>query len=263
MLTHEKICFRCWLAVVLLDVFRFVGDHTNERVKLNDRHTQVDDIHRISEETLQCRHKFCVGKLKWMSITSISASIHFFETSSRYLRERGETTENMEERWSKYSQLDHEPPFQATIFKKVWTGACLPLRCITPSFNSALWVFQICGDQFLLFSHSFLPILLHSLGPVLFYFLFHNLTNVFNEWQIWTARRSAEHPDTFTTEQCRNECWMCFSHRLEISKIFPSGWMAARLASYLCHVHECNHMSPQILSFELCTDKRLDDLSLL
>lgn len=61
-LTHEEIGFRCWLAVVLLDVFGFVGDHPDERVELNDGHAQVDDVHRISEETLHCGHEFCVGK---------------------------------------------------------------------------------------------------------------------------------------------------------------------------------------------------------
>lgn len=39
LLTHEKICFRCCLAIVLLNVFRFVGDHPDERVELNDGHT--------------------------------------------------------------------------------------------------------------------------------------------------------------------------------------------------------------------------------
>lgn len=45
---------------MLLNVFGFVGDHPNERVELNDGHAQVDDVHRISKETLQCRHKLCV-----------------------------------------------------------------------------------------------------------------------------------------------------------------------------------------------------------
>ena len=38
LLTHEKIGFRCRLAIVLLNVFGFVGDHPDEGVELNDGH---------------------------------------------------------------------------------------------------------------------------------------------------------------------------------------------------------------------------------
>lgn len=34
LLTHEKVSFGCGLAVMLLDVFGFVGDHPDERVEL-------------------------------------------------------------------------------------------------------------------------------------------------------------------------------------------------------------------------------------
>lgn len=36
LLTHKKIGFWCWLAIVLLNIFGFVGDHPDERVELND-----------------------------------------------------------------------------------------------------------------------------------------------------------------------------------------------------------------------------------
>ena len=38
LLTHEQIGFGCWLAVVLLNVLGFVGDHPDEGVELNDGH---------------------------------------------------------------------------------------------------------------------------------------------------------------------------------------------------------------------------------
>lgn len=56
-LTHEEVGGGCRLAVMLLDVFGFVGDHPDEGVELKDGHTQVDDVHRIPKEPLQRRHK--------------------------------------------------------------------------------------------------------------------------------------------------------------------------------------------------------------
>lgn len=47
---------------MLLNVFGFVGDHTDERVELQDGDAQVDDVYWISKETLQCWHKVCMGK---------------------------------------------------------------------------------------------------------------------------------------------------------------------------------------------------------
>lgn len=44
---------------MLLNVFWLVGDHTDERVELNDSHTQVGDVHGVSKEILQRGHKFC------------------------------------------------------------------------------------------------------------------------------------------------------------------------------------------------------------
>lgn len=54
---------------MLLNVFGLVGDHANERVELNDGDAQVDDVHRIPKETLQCGHKFCVGEMNIMNST--------------------------------------------------------------------------------------------------------------------------------------------------------------------------------------------------
>lgn len=53
LLTHEEVGGRCRLAVMLLDVFGFVGDHPDEGVELKDGHTQVDNVHWIPKETPQ------------------------------------------------------------------------------------------------------------------------------------------------------------------------------------------------------------------
>lgn len=69
LLTHEKIGFWCWLTIVLLNILGLVSDHADEGVKLNDGHAQVDDVHRIPEETLQCGHKFCMREVYIMTNT--------------------------------------------------------------------------------------------------------------------------------------------------------------------------------------------------
>lgn len=59
LLTHEEVGGRGRLAVVLLDVFGFVGDHPDEGVELKDGHTQVDDVHWIPQESPQSWDKVC------------------------------------------------------------------------------------------------------------------------------------------------------------------------------------------------------------
>lgn len=44
---------------MLLDVLGLVGDHANERVQLDDCHTQVDQIHRVSQQSPQGRNEVC------------------------------------------------------------------------------------------------------------------------------------------------------------------------------------------------------------
>lgn len=46
---------------MLLDVLGLVGDHANEGVQLDDRHTQVDQIHGVSQQSPQGRNKVCRG----------------------------------------------------------------------------------------------------------------------------------------------------------------------------------------------------------
>lgn len=59
LLTHEEVGFGCRLAIVLLDILGFVGDHPDERVELQDGDAQVDDVHWVSKEAPQCWHKLC------------------------------------------------------------------------------------------------------------------------------------------------------------------------------------------------------------
>lgn len=58
-LTHEEVGFGCRLAIVLLNVLGFVGDHADERVELQDGDAQVDDVHWVSKETPECWCKLC------------------------------------------------------------------------------------------------------------------------------------------------------------------------------------------------------------
>ena len=72
---------------MLLNVFGFVGDHPNERVELNDCHTEVDDVHWTSKETLQSRHKFCIETFKSMTVTFITPlCIYLWTNSHHYYR---------------------------------------------------------------------------------------------------------------------------------------------------------------------------------
>lgn len=59
LLTHEEVGFGCRLAIVLLNVLGFVGDHPDERVELQDGDAQVDDVHWVSKETPECWCKLC------------------------------------------------------------------------------------------------------------------------------------------------------------------------------------------------------------
>lgn len=60
-LTHEEVGLGRRLAVVLLDVLGFVGDHPDERVELQDGDAQVDDVHWVSQKSPQRRCKLCRG----------------------------------------------------------------------------------------------------------------------------------------------------------------------------------------------------------
>lgn len=46
---------------MLLDVLGLVSDHADERVELDDCHTQVDQIDRVRQQTTQGRNKVCGG----------------------------------------------------------------------------------------------------------------------------------------------------------------------------------------------------------
>lgn len=59
--THEKVGLGGRLPEVLLDVLGLVGDHADERVQLDDCHTQVDQIHRVSQQSSQGWNKVCRG----------------------------------------------------------------------------------------------------------------------------------------------------------------------------------------------------------
>lgn len=96
LLTHEKIGFRCRLAIVLLDVFGLVGDHADERVELKDGDAQIDDVHWVSKEALQCRNKFCKGEFMdttsnigfytwWTFIVGLSSSFDNLCISTAFL----------------------------------------------------------------------------------------------------------------------------------------------------------------------------------
>lgn len=59
--THQKVGLRGRLPEVLLDVLWLVGDHANEGVQLDDCHTQVDQIHMVSQQSSQGWNKVCRG----------------------------------------------------------------------------------------------------------------------------------------------------------------------------------------------------------
>lgn len=80
MLTHEEVGGRRRLAVMLLDVFGFVGDHPDEGVELKDGHTQVDDVHRIPKETPQSWDKVCGTMEKTLQMQGKG---HFIRTRGR------------------------------------------------------------------------------------------------------------------------------------------------------------------------------------
>lgn len=57
--THQEVGLGCGLPEMLLDVLGLVGDHADERVQLNDYHTQVNEIHRVSQQGAQAWNKVC------------------------------------------------------------------------------------------------------------------------------------------------------------------------------------------------------------
>lgn len=59
--THEEVGFGGRLPEVLLDVLGLIGDHADQRVQLDDCHTQIDQIHWVSQQSSQCWDKVCEG----------------------------------------------------------------------------------------------------------------------------------------------------------------------------------------------------------
>lgn len=59
--THEKVGLGCRLPEVLLDVLGLVGDHADERVQLDDCHTQVDQVDAVAQQGAERREKVCRG----------------------------------------------------------------------------------------------------------------------------------------------------------------------------------------------------------
>lgn len=63
--THQKVGLRGRLSEVLLNVLGLVGDHANKGVQLDDRHTQVDQIHLVTQQSPQS------GKEIWRKTQSL------------------------------------------------------------------------------------------------------------------------------------------------------------------------------------------------
>lgn len=59
--THQKVGLGGRLPEVLLYVLGFVCDHADERVQLDDGHTQVDQIHGVCQQSSQSWNKVCGG----------------------------------------------------------------------------------------------------------------------------------------------------------------------------------------------------------
>lgn len=84
--THEKVGLWRRLPEVLLDVLGLVGDHADERVQLDDCHTQVDQIHRVSQQSPQGWNKVCRGMEIWVETLSenVKYAISMTATMSIY-----------------------------------------------------------------------------------------------------------------------------------------------------------------------------------
>lgn len=115
LLTHEKIGFRCGLAIVLLDVFGLVGDHTDERVELKDGDAQIDDVHWVSKETLQCRNKlwteefmdttYNIGFYTWWTFTVGRSSSFDNWCIPHYIYNKHDVSGNMFLTWFRWNKL--------------------------------------------------------------------------------------------------------------------------------------------------------------
>lgn len=57
---------------MLLDVLGLVGDHADERVELDDRHTQVDQVDAVAQQGAQRREKVCRWKQLERRCSSVS-----------------------------------------------------------------------------------------------------------------------------------------------------------------------------------------------
>lgn len=59
--THEKVGLGCRLSEVLLNVLGLVGDHADERVELDDCHTQVDQVDAVAQQGAERWEEVCGG----------------------------------------------------------------------------------------------------------------------------------------------------------------------------------------------------------
>ncbi len=131
----------------------------------------------------------------------------------------------------------------ATGLKIVGTGACLPWRSISSSFQNSSKKSGHRDYEFLEFwcwnLVPFLPDiglqLLKSSWSSLTYFSFNDAPNVLYRWKIWTAGRPNQHLDSSTTKPCCcNSCSIVVLHcPAEIHKAFPETdviWKGAYVA---------------------------------
>lgn len=68
---------------MLLNVLGLVGNHANERIQLDDCHAQVDQIHRVSQQSSQGWYKICreIQTVKY-ACTVCNMSLRVFRLSN-------------------------------------------------------------------------------------------------------------------------------------------------------------------------------------